>query len=305
MDKQRYTYALLDCSAHDSAWHELTTLHPQARWKSLFDGTPEQELHTAAPLLIAFTQEDKELVAWLGGLERMQPSVSWIESPHTLGTLAPMLARRLPCEIDDGREVVLRYYDPRILLGLPSALTPQQKRYFFAPVAAWTAWEPRREAYYGIEAEPATAADMARYAFSPISLTLAQRDQLMYFDKENLYDSIVTHWQETCPDDIDGLSAPILREIAMAAVSRCGGYGIHDPGALHLFAGLMMTVSPSFDDHPAVKAHLVDTALAPEHRIGAMIGSLPDHVWDQIVQDKRMDALFEHAPSPVLPGNLS
>jgi hypothetical protein len=44
-----------------------------------------------------------------------------------------MLTRRLECEIDDGQKVVMRFYDPRILLGLPSALDPQQKRYFFAP----------------------------------------------------------------------------------------------------------------------------------------------------------------------------
>lgn len=296
MEKQRYTYALLDCSAHESAWQELTALYPDAQWRSLFDDTPEQSLESAAPLLIAFTPENRELVAWLVKLERAQPSVSWLESPYALAALAPMLARRLPCEIDDGKEVVLRFYDPRILLGLPSALTPQQKRYFFAPVHIWTAWEPRRQAYYGIEAEAATAADTARYAFSPISLTLAQRDQLMYFDKENLYDSIIAHWEETCPDDIDGLSAPMLREIAIAAVSRCGSYGIHDAGAQHLFAGLMMTVSPSFDEHPAVKVHLTNTAVPPEQRISIMIDTLPGHVWDQIVQRKRMDALFEHAP---------
>ena len=113
----------------------------------------------AAPLLIAYTQEDRELVAWLAELERLAPSVSWIDSRYGLATLAPMLTRRLRCEIDNGQEVVLRFYDPRILLGLPSALTAQQKRYFFAPVTSWTAWEPRRAAYYGIEAEPATAVD--------------------------------------------------------------------------------------------------------------------------------------------------
>ncbi len=287
------------------AWRELTSQYPRAKWKSLFEGTPEQDLYSAAPLLIACTQDDRELVAWLVGLERLAPSVSWIDSPYGLETLAPMLTRRLACEIDDGQEVVLRFYDPRILLGLPSALTAEQKRYFFAPVTSWTAWEPRRAAYYGIEPEPATAEDIARFAHAPISLTLAQRDRLMYFDRENLYDSIVAHWEETCPDDIDGLSAPMLREIAIAAVSRCGSYGIHDASAQHLFAGLMMTVSPSFDEHPAVRAYLEDTAVAPERRLSGMIDKLPGHVWDQLVQRKRMEALFEHAPAPCVAGDWS
>ncbi|KQW86999.1 hypothetical protein ASC94_26565 [Massilia sp. Root418] len=43
-----------------------------------------------------------------------------------------MLTRRLDCEIDDSQKVVMRFYDPRILLGLPSALDAH-----FAPVSAY------------------------------------------------------------------------------------------------------------------------------------------------------------------------
>ncbi|WP_377700815.1 DUF4123 domain-containing protein [Pseudoduganella sp. UC29_71] len=296
MDNPTHTYALLDCSQHDHAWRELSARFPDAQWRSLFDGTPEEHLTAAAPLLIAAPREHEALIKWLAQLEQAAPSVSWITSPYTLPVLAPMLTRRLNCEIDDGQLVVLRFYDPRILLGLPSALDAQQKRYFFAPVSAWSALEPRRRQRYSIDIAPATPADIARYAFAPISLTLAQRDQLMYFDIENLYESIVRHWEETCPDDIAGIKRGMLREAAIAAVSRASGYGITDPSAQHLFAGLMMTVSPSFDDNAMVKAHLSNPDVPQAERLSRMIAQLPEQAWEQIVRTKRYDALFELAP---------
>jgi hypothetical protein len=296
MDNPTHTYALLDCSAHDHAWRELTTRFPDAQWKSLFDGTPEEHLVTAAPLLIATSRDNEALIKWLLQLEQAAPSVSWIGSPYTLPVLAPMLTRRLNCEIDDGQLVVMRFYDPRILLGLPSALDPRQKRYFFAPVSAWSALEPRRQQRYSIDIVPATPADIARYAFAPISLTLAQRDQLMYFDKENLYESIIRHWEDTCPDDIAGIKRGMLREVAIAAVSRASSYGITDPSAQHLFAGLMMTVSPSFDDNAMVKAYLTNPSMPQAERLSQMIAQLPEQAWEQIVRTKRYDAMFELAP---------
>lgn len=293
METQTYTYALLDCSAHDHALRDLKTRFADIRWQSLFDGTPEEHLEAAAPLLIATPRDNKELLAWLEQLEQAAPSVSWIGSPYALPVLAQMLTRRMECEINDGQQVVLRFYDPRILLGLPSALTSQQKRYFFAPVTSWIAWEPRRQERYAINVEPATPADISRFAFTPISLTLAQRDQLMYFDKENLYDSIVQQWRDTCPDDIAGIKPNMLREIAITAVARANSYGITDATAQHLFAGLMMTVSPSFDDNAIVKSYLKAEDVPPGDRLSNMINSLPSEAWEQIAASKRMDALFE------------
>ena len=135
------TYALLDCAAHDDAFEQLAAAFPAPRWQSLFAGTPEEHLHSAAPLLIALdpAAEDKTIITWLIEKERARPSVTWIKSPYALSALATMLTRRLQCRINEEEDVVLRFYDPRILLGLSSALTDAQKKFFFAPVSSWTA----------------------------------------------------------------------------------------------------------------------------------------------------------------------
>jgi hypothetical protein len=290
-----YTYALLDCAAHDDAFAQLNAAFPTACWQSLFDGTPEAHLHSAAPLLIALdlAAGDNTIIAWLIEKERQQPSVTWIKSRYALPTLAMMLARRLQCRINDDEEVVLRFYDPRILLGLSAALTVAQKKFFFAPVTSWTAWEARRQTYYGIDPEPATPADVAAFSAALINLNDRQREQLMYYDKEVLYDSIVAHWESNSPDAIEGLAPDVLREVAIVAVTRCASYGIHGADDQHLFAGLMMRVSPSFDAHPMVRSYLRDETLAPEDRLSKMIDELPDVIWRQIDGEKRYEALFE------------
>jgi hypothetical protein len=294
------TYALLDCAAYENAFIELSAGYSLTRWQSLFADTPEAGLQSAAPILIDLDSagDGMALRAWLLQLERVAPGVSWIDSEYSLPVLAGMLTNRLPCLIDGDKEVVLRFYDPRILLGLPSALDAKRKAWFFAPVLRWTAWEPRREEHYGIDAPPRPSADdMARFGVMPLSLDLQQRERLMYYDREALYDSIVTHWEDTCPEAIDEIKPAMLREIAAAAVARCSSYGIDGAADQHLFAGLMMTVSPSFDDHPAVQRYLRDASLAPSERLDAMIAGLPDPVWQQLDTHQRMDALFEHAPA--------
>lgn len=293
MENHSYTYALLDCAAHDHAFRELTKQFKNISWRSLFDGTPEAHLVTSAPILLETPRDHLPLLAWLERLEITKPSVSWIASPYGLPTLASMLTRRMQCEINDGQKVVLRFYDPRILLGLPSALTAHQRRYFFAPVSSWIAMEPRRRQRFSIDIEPATQADISRFAFTPVSLTLPQRDQLMYFDKENLYDSIIAHWNETCADDIVGIKHGMLREAAIAAVARANSFGITDASAQHLFAGLMMTVSPSFDDNVDVRNFLTAEEVPQAERLSKMISELPSEAWEQITASKRIEALFE------------
>lgn len=292
-----HRYALIDCAVHDDAHRELTRKFPAARWRSLFEDSPEEDLVDASPILIDVPpqEEGQELIRWLLWYERSAPGVTWIDSRMSLPTLTAMLGNRMACRINEDEQVVLRFWDPRILLGLPSALDAEQRRHFFAPVVEWTAWEPRREQYYTITAPP-DAAPVPRFVAAPMALTLAQRDQLMYYDKEALYDRIIAHWHETCSDAIEGIDPDMLREIAIAGVARCSSYGIQSADDQVLFAGLMMAVSPSFDDHPAVQRGLRDQAIAPDERLSRLIDELPEAVWEQIGAEKRYDALFEHAP---------
>jgi len=66
----------------------------------------------------------------------------------------------------------------------------------------------------------------------------------------------------------------------------------------------MIAVSPLFDDHPAVQRGLRNQAIAPNERLDRLIDELPEEVREHISEEKRYDALFEHASltSPVVEG---
>lgn len=51
-------------------------------------------------------------------------------------------------------------------------------------------------------------------------------DTLRFHDKENLYESLVSHLRETCPSDIEGIRSNMLREVAIAAVAHVNSDGL-------------------------------------------------------------------------------
>ena len=96
-----YRYALIDCAVHDEAYRELTSRFSGIRWRSLFEGTPEEDLFDASPVLIDISSQDpnKALIDWLLAYERSAPSVTWIDSHMSLANLGAMLTSRMPCRI--------------------------------------------------------------------------------------------------------------------------------------------------------------------------------------------------------------
>lgn len=103
---------------------------------ALFDGTPDAPLAAAGPWLV-----DAELRPDLG--ERIQarqgdaPHVSWLLAELTAEGLAQLLQLRLDARAPSGDTVLLRFYDPRVLYGLATTLTPEQREEFFGYIFEW------------------------------------------------------------------------------------------------------------------------------------------------------------------------
>lgn len=287
-------YALLDCAAHAGAYLELCGSHANIGWRSIFDETEDASLIAASPILIPMEPAalDRRLIDTLLQYERDAPSISWIKSPFGTATLLAMLSSRYQCRIDGDVDVVLRFWDPRILLGLPSALDDEQRRHFFFPVLEWTVWDARRKQYYTITPPPG-AMPVPRYAKAPINLSRDQRESLMYFDRETIYEAIMDDWSRHCHEAVRHISRGMQREIAIAGVSRAREHGVQTASEQILFARLMMTVSPSFDDHPAIRRALSDPNAPDGRRLQHAIDSLPDQVWIEASERRRYDAFFE------------
>jgi hypothetical protein len=63
--------------------------------------------------------------------------ISWLISPLDLHTLAARLAQRTEAKLTENMEVLLRFYDTRILPHLHFALSPEQANIFYSVAQAW------------------------------------------------------------------------------------------------------------------------------------------------------------------------
>ncbi len=104
---------------------------------SLFDGTPDAPLGHAGPWLIDVETADAAFIADLAALERETAALSWLLSVQSLEGLFQLLQLKLDAELPDGRMALLRFWDPRVLVGLADVMTWDQQKEFFGHILEW------------------------------------------------------------------------------------------------------------------------------------------------------------------------
>ena len=136
-------FALLDLAPHEGLLPNLTRIEAGLQWKSLFDGTPEEALLEAAPILVEMPLdfESRPLVRELVKAERAAPSVSWLRTGLSFRDLFIHLQPFLDADLPDGRKALFRFYDPRTLFSIRSGLGADKfGRSLFEPISAWWLW---------------------------------------------------------------------------------------------------------------------------------------------------------------------
>jgi len=141
-------YALVDGVQY--AKHFGMPLTPMARQRwALFDGTPDAPLAHAGPWLVDAEHAAPAQVAELVELEQTAPAVTWLMSPLDLEGLARSLSQRLDTRLPDGRTVLVRFWDPRVLVSLAEVLDGHQREEFFAHIHEWHMLHSGKRAWIG------------------------------------------------------------------------------------------------------------------------------------------------------------
>lgn len=73
----------------------------------------------------------------LHDLEQALPSVSWLISAIDLEGLSQLLQLKLDAQLPDGRKVLLRFYDPRVLGNLMQTMNNAQRAEFVYLIDEW------------------------------------------------------------------------------------------------------------------------------------------------------------------------
>ncbi|SOZ14647.1 conserved hypothetical protein [Cupriavidus taiwanensis] len=116
---------------------------------SLFAGTSDEPLAHAGPWLIDTAQTKEMFVRDLARLEQEAPVITWILSEADLSGLYQLLQLRLDTRLPDGRLALLRFWDPRVLPGLITLMTTEQRDTFFAHIHEWHFLDKGRRVWIG------------------------------------------------------------------------------------------------------------------------------------------------------------
>ena len=124
-------YAVLDGARSPRVYDLLR--RSGAPHQPLYDGALDPALAEAAPHLVALEREHAFTAALLG--EGWGESWgSFVASPARFPELRRHLRRFLRVRTEDGRTLLFRYYDPRVLRVYLPTCTPDELATFFGPI---------------------------------------------------------------------------------------------------------------------------------------------------------------------------
>ena len=128
-------WAVLDCARDPKIY--LALLESRLEFRCLYSGRLPRELEMVAPQLVELLPGHRLVDALLrDGWGRSWGSLLRIEDPSNL---RHHLRQFLKVRDEDGRRLLFRYFDPRVLRCYLPTCTPDELRTFFGPISHWIA----------------------------------------------------------------------------------------------------------------------------------------------------------------------
>ena len=292
-------YALLDVGADPALQafaRQLTD--PSA---ALFDGTPQAGFAEYSPRLIELpisrlTHSSGAQSEPLLRLAGTHACVSWLVSDLPLQPLAVHLRGWLDGMLmdEDGSdlgEVLLRFFDARVLPGFMDMVTSEQYGEFMRPIVAWGVWlrSSRWQTWERPTVNPRRfPAPMQRYS-------MAQQRRL---EASTRTDRMLARLRGIVRKEPDGADGKALNdflvgqphyaayEALQAILNRATRLGLGADGDLLLFASLALTVAPNFDEHADIRES-IQAAIETGRPFAHTLGSVPDDVWPALAAANR------------------
>ena len=208
----------------------------------LFAGTKEHKIAKYGPMLIPLdSNANSSQLPVSQLLHGMQYgwTVSWLTSPLELEDLARHLAGHLNGVFDDGREVLIRYYDPRNLAPFLIHIDAGTKEALLAPINIWTYWDRN------LILQTVSGA-------AQVDVAGVQRTQIMNQTKNAMADSAIPDLvmskflADSEAKAYDAWLPHTLYRAISAFAAEARQYGLEEFTDIYLFTSLALTVHPEF-----------------------------------------------------------
>lgn len=269
-------YALVD-SAQRPHFHErLDKL--RTPYHSLFDGTAEQALRDIAPLIVKHTgdlTDNSPLNRELRALGEQKPAVSLIESDASMDELATHFRSfhlvRVPEHGE--KDMLLRWYDTRILPIWMQLLRPDQQASFIGTIREWRYYDR-----FGDMKELILPARPAKRfpALPPLRLDADQYSNLL---DACAPDAAIAQLRRIIPDEIRQVPYRTLYPFISAHLCDSLAHGVTMLDDQVQYLLLALYTSGRFREHHSVIERLAENAVAMPDSFTDWAMALPEDVW--------------------------
>jgi hypothetical protein len=210
-------YAVLDTAFHQGAFRVLA--ESGVRFVSLFDDTPEAALIDIAPLLVSLNDSEPGGRARLLALGQAKPCLTALSSSLALSDLQLKLVKLHQTNLEDGGELVLRWYDTRVQPAWLGALTPNQKLAVFCGIDCWCSCDRFgqwvRQVPQDVDASSAPAA-------MPLELSTTQFGELL---ESAQVDVVLNHLDRVITDEVRKTDRRVLFDFIQLHLRTAIGAG--------------------------------------------------------------------------------
>lgn len=268
-------YAVIDSAQRPHFNERLGRLG--IRYCSLFDGQAESSLTDIAPLLVEYANDasGSELSGEIERLGVAKPAVSLLASPLSLQDLALHFRAFHLIKVPEkgGREMLLRWYDTRILPVWLDLLTTAQQKAFLAGIHQWQYFDR-----FG---------DLREWVFPTIpseelpSLPPLRLDQDQYarFLDACEPDVAIAQLRRIIPDEMRRVPARNLFPFVSMHLEDSRAHGVQQLDDHVQYLLLALYTSGGFRGHPAVAARLAKHCDQCVEPFPEWAVALPEDVW--------------------------
>ena len=239
-------YALVN-NAGSSMMMEILDRWKPVRWCSLFDGSPEEGALSAAPLLVELgdlvkppTPTSAMLMDRIHANLRLSNALIVLHSTLRFDALATSLRARLDGRLAGGVDVMLRFFDTRVLPALLDTIDDKTRQAFLCIAEQWM-WLDRRGRWQSLR----VAAAPVDLHVAPLTLTQQEEDRLVELSEPDL---VLQTLKTSAPDLCRSRSDGDLHDVVSDCVTAAHSFGIANTRQLTLFCMIGLTEGPRFHE---------------------------------------------------------
>lgn len=265
-------YFVID-SSQQSGYYKRVGRHGIS-FRSLFLGSAEEHLQDIAPLLVEIPgdlQGSYYVRAEIARIASNRPCISVLGSELDIDALAYHLRQFHIVDLPEGKRMILRWYDTRILPAWWMILEKPQKKAFSQGVMSWEYYDR-----FGDRLDLMLPNHDGPMASCPLYLSSGQYQDLLDAAEP---DVVISHLKNILRDELRRIPPKILYSFVCDHLRAARNFGLENFDDQVQYLIVALYTSGGFVNSPVVKRRLEFRDGPHEIPFNEWVGNLPSSVW--------------------------